>query len=140
MDEERKEYLKEYYKKNKDKLNEKHKKYREQNREKINEKSRKQYKQYYQRNREKRIEYSREYFQQNKDICNEKSSEYNRNRNNTSRISANNHRQLWDPSQEEILIKLYKRNTPHEEIATRLSRTIEVIRFRIKHLKKLGKL
>lgn len=159
LKEKRKEYRKRYYQKHKESILQRNREYRnknadkfkeyskeyakryyQRNREKIIENKKEQYKQYYQRNREKRIEYGRGYFQQNREKIIEKTSEHNINRNNISRLSANNHRQLWDPAQEEILIKLYKRNTPHEEIATQLSRTIEAIRSRIKRLKKLGKL
>lgn len=161
-----KEYRKEYYQKNKDKLNEKHKNYRNQNQEKIKEKKKEYYgqnkdkakeygknyrnqnqekikeyrKEHYQKNKEHEKERIKEYYEQNKERYCQQNSQRTKIENDVSRLSANNHRQLWDPAQEEILIKLYKRNTPHEEIAAQLSRTIDAIRFRIKRLKKLGKL
>jgi len=71
-----KDKIKENYKNNKDKINEKHKKYYEDNKDKIREKNKEYQIEYYQNNkdkiREKNKEYQIEYYQNNKDKISEK--------------------------------------------------------------------
>ena len=59
----RKEYQKNYYRKNREKRKEQHKNYRQENKEKIKE----YYNKYYQENKEKRKEYTKKNYQENKE-------------------------------------------------------------------------
>ena len=83
INENKKEYRKEYYKKNKEEKREHYEKnkektkefmkaYREKNKDKIAEKNRK----YYNKNKEKTKEYRKEYYEKNKDMCSKEGKEY----------------------------------------------------------------
>ncbi|MEA2090937.1 MAG: hypothetical protein U9O83_01065, partial [Campylobacterota bacterium] len=67
-----KEYIKQYYKKNKQKINKTRKQYNHKNREKINKASR----EYHHKNKEKRNEVSREYRHKNKEEISKQRKEY----------------------------------------------------------------
>ena len=69
--EQKKEYKKEYYENNKEKINEQKKEYYENNKEKIKE----YHKEWYENN----PEYNKEYYEQNKEKINEKCKEYKEN-------------------------------------------------------------
>lgn len=161
-----KEYRKEYYQKNKDRITEKHKNYRNENQEKLKEKKKEYYEQnkeqikekkreYYKQNKDRAKEYGknyrsenkekikekqREYYEQNKERYYQQNNQHTKIENYVSRLSANNHYQLWDPEQDEILVKLYRRGSSYKEIANKLSRTIYSINSRLQKLHKLGKL
>lgn len=112
--EEKKAYDKEYYKKNKDKINEKRKlsgnysnnKYKANHREEVNAKN----------------------------------NDYMKDRNDASRLTATSHRKPWTPEEDEIIIKLYSRGTSQSEIADRLGRTIGSVNIHLVKLRKLGKI
>jgi len=112
--EQKKEYDKEHYQANKERISEKHKEYRQTNKEKINEKN-KEYRQtnkekisehkkdYYQDNKEHLLEYQKEYKQTNKDkmsetrkekiiceICNIEITRHNKSRHMKSQKHINN--------------------------------------------------
>ena len=73
----------EYYRKNRDKLTEYRRKYQKENREKIIEKNR----EYYEKNREKIIEKNREYYEKNRKKVLERGREYDREYSKKNPIS-----------------------------------------------------
>ena len=80
----RKAYMKEYAKKNREKIKERMKIYCEQNKEKISEKK----KENYQKNKETRIESMKKYYEQNKEaikVCKKKWAQENKDKINESR-------------------------------------------------------
>ena len=146
-----KQYRKEYYQKNKERLRSRQteymKKYREENEEKM-----KQYQRdYYNKNREKIKEYLRNYQRENRDKINSYHRKYNdKNRetinkynrrysaalNEQSRENASNHMKLWTTNEERSLIEMYKNGVTYKEMAETLGRTISSISNRLTRLKR----
>lgn len=143
---------KEYHKQWRDKNKEKHRAYYKHWRENNMEKD-KATKQKYQENREKILKQKREYYQTHKEELDKKAREYKelhkeaiyksnntntKRRNVESRLSANNHRQAWEPHEIEILIRMKRQNKSAKKIAQYLGRTIAAINTKVAHLRKEG--
>ena len=149
MAEDKKEYLKQYYQKNKEQIKEQRKQFKEQNEEKCKACNRKRRKRYYethkeeikawqQNNREKYIAYNKNYREKNAEKCKQTSIKRTKQRNNESRLVAHNHRQLWTPEEIVILEKMLAQGKTYKEIAERLGRTIAAVNGRITMLRKNG--
>ena len=129
-----KEYNKQYYEKNKEKIKEKrkilNKQYYEKNKEKHHE--------YYEQNKENMKDYQKSYYKQNREKCIKATTKCFSHRNNESRSTANNHRQLWTPEDIVVLEKMLAQGKSSKEIAERLGRTIAAVTKKIALLRKNG--
>lgn len=121
-----KENNKKWRERNKEKYEDYHKKYYEDNKEKYKETQ----KQYYIDNREKYRQYCRDHLKE--------AIERQLRINDESRLTAHNHKQLWEPEEIEMLIHMKKQGKSHKEIATCLGRTIVSINNRVRLLRKNG--
>lgn len=117
--EKQKEYLKKYYQEHKEKHNEYLKKYRQKHKEEY---------------KEKQKEYTRKYDQEHKEEINLNK----RIKNNKSRTTANNHKQLWSYNDYLNLENYLKQGKSHSEISILMGRTICSINSAIFRLKTKG--
>ena len=165
--EDRKKYNKKYYEENKDKVKAKAINYYKENKDKINERRKKQYKEdidvrqrayesnktFRENNRDKYRQYNKKYREKNKDkireqqkvyesenrdTINERSIVWAKAKNKESRLTASNHRNLWEPEEDERLIKMKKKGYTREEMAKSLGRTIGAVDHRLGLLRKNG--
>jgi hypothetical protein len=155
--EEQKEYRKEYYKKNKEKLKEYRKQYYQQHKDEQNQKSKERYqnnheemlkrhaqyransrkkrndyqKKYYQEHKSERSEYNKGYLENNHDRLVEEKKKWHKYNNDKSRMCANNARQLWTYEEVCQLEKLLKEGKSHTEIALLLGRSVSSISHKV---------
>lgn len=163
-DEERKVYMKEYRKKNKEIIKEQNKEYYERNKKNIlkqqkehkgqnketvknyqkayREKNKKnilkQEKEYRERNKEKRKDYQIAYVKENKEKHNDYANTRSKKLNNESRIHATNHKCLWTYEEVCELEKLLKRGKTQREIARILGRTNAAVKAKIDRIRSDG--
>ena len=104
-----KQYRKQYYKQNADKIKEQNAEYRKQNADKIKEQSAKYNAEYYKQNKDKKKEYQSEYRNQNKDKIKEYKSEYyNKNADKVKEQSREYYNQKVEQSLVEIKVYVEK--------------------------------
>ena len=140
-----KEYNKEYYRRNKERIKEYDKQYNEKNKE-----HRKEYRQkYYLKNKEKikkrreeRKEeihdYAVKHYEQNREKMIKTQNDYLKQKNAKSLLTAHNHKQLWTPEETEILIRMIKQGKSYKEMSTRLGRTVDSIAIKLSRIRKNG--
>ena len=132
--EKRKEICRKYYETHKEKIKEQSKRYYHENKERVTV----IHKKWENNNKEKVKDYRRSYHEAHREKRNNESNIRNKQCNEESKVSADNHRQLWTPEDIVILEKMLAQNKTHKEIAERLGRTINAVRRRIILLRKNG--
>lgn len=133
-EEKAKEYNREYYQNNKDRVLVQKKEYYQQNKENINERA----KEYQRQNKDHINERRRKWYAKNKNKCND----YNKTANNKSKLTAHNDNTTWRFEEKLMLQILKAEGVPNSQVALLLGRTIKSVNnmvYRIKHQNALDK-
>lgn len=121
--EEHKNKYKEYYQKNKERIDEKAKEYQRRNKESVKNRAA----DYYQRNKEQCKEWSRKWYENNKDRHKENNKRNHTIANNNSKLTAYNYNRTWSFEEKEMLLILKAEGIPSSQIAMLLGRTIRSV-------------
>ena len=132
--EKRKDYQKEYYEKNKERLLKQQKEYREKNKEKYKKYDKERYKTYYKSENFKNA--VKKYLQ--KDGVKEHYLKLKKDLNDATRENANNHGSEWTYEDVCQLIDLLKQGKTAREIASIMGRTMQSINSRKQRIRKDG--
>lgn len=116
-----------HYRENREKVLEQQRRYRQENREKIAERERR----YRRENREKIAEYKRRYNQENWDYISGKNTERDATKNRTSQYFATNSHKPWTPQEVAKMHRLRRQGLTNYEVAVELGRSLKSVKHRI---------